>query len=89
MKVELYGTSDGRTTEISDYKTWDFRAPLATEYIPDPSLPSGKLKQIDWSSSGIKAQFTHTIKDKDGNIIKQKNYYSNYRPWAAKYLQGI
>ena len=89
MKVELYGTSDGRTTEISDYKTWDFRAPLATEYIPDPSLPSGKLKQIDWSSSGIKAQFTHTIKDKDGNIIKQKNYYSNYRPWAANYLQGI
>lgn len=89
MKVELYGTSDGRTTEISDYKTWDFRSPLATEYIPDPSLPTGKLKQVDWSSSGIKAQFTHTIRDKDGNIMKQKNYYSNYRPWAAKYLQGI
>jgi len=89
MKVELYGTSDGRTTEISDYKSWDYRDPLPTEYVPDPSLPPGKLKQIDWSASGIKAQFVHTIKDKNGETIRQKTYYSNYKPWSAKYLQGV
>jgi len=89
MKVELYGTSDGRTTEISNYKSWDFRGPLEPIYVPDPSLPTGRTKQIDWAASGIKAQFTHTIRDSSGEIIREKVYYSNYRPWAAKYLQGV
>ncbi|MCC6710735.1 MAG: VanW family protein [Candidatus Pacebacteria bacterium] len=89
MKVELYGTSDGRTAEISNYKSWGYSPPLPPVYVPDPSLPTGKLKQIDWSASGIKAEFTYTVKDKNGEIIREKTYYSNYRPWAAKYLQGI
>lgn len=89
MKVELYGTSDGRTTELTNYKSWDFREPLPPVYVTDPSLPPGQTKQIDWAASGIKAQFTHTVKDKNGEVIRQKTYYSNYRPWAAKYLQGV
>ncbi len=89
MKMEIYGTSDGRTTEVSNYKKWDYSPPLPTEYIPDPSLAPGELKQIDWAAAGIKAQFVHTIYDKDGNVMSQKTYTSNYRPWSAKYLQGI
>lgn len=89
MTVELYGTSDGRTAEITDYQSWDPRPPLPTQYIPDPSLAPGQLKQIDWSASGIRAKFMHTVRDKDGNIIHQNEYVSNYRPWAAKFLQGV
>jgi vancomycin resistance protein YoaR len=89
MFVELYGTSDGRTTEITNYQSWDARPPLPTEYIPDPSLAPGQLRQVDWSASGIKTQFTHIVRDKDGNVTSEKNYYSNYRPWSAKFLQGI
>lgn len=89
MTVEIYGTSDGRTTKISNYQTWDYRAPLAPEYAPDPSLAPGQLRQIDWAASGIKAQFTHTVRDRDGEIMSEKTYYSNYRPWAAKFLQGV
>lgn len=89
MKVELYGTSDGRTTEISNYKSWGYSNPLPPVYVPDPSLPAGQLKQIDWAASGIKAEFTHTVRDKNGDVIRQKTYYSNYQPWAAKYLQGV
>lgn len=89
MKIEIYGTSDGRTIEISDYKKWGYSPPPPAQYYPDPSLPTGKLKQIDWAASGIKASFIHTIKDKDGNTISQKTYTSSYQPWAAKFLQGI
>ena len=89
MSITIYGTSDGRTTEISDYKKWDARPPLPTEYYPSTELPSGKLKQIDWAVGGIKTEFTHTIKNKDGSIRKKSVYYSNYRPWAAKYLRGV
>ncbi len=89
LRVELYGTSDGRSTEISNYRTWDYRAPLATQFIPDPSLPPGKKVQVDWSQSGLKTSFKHTIKNKDGSIRAENEYASNYQPWAAKYRVGI
>lgn len=88
LVIELYGTSDGRTTEITDYKKWGASPPLPTEYIEDPTLPVGVKKQVDWAVSGLKAQFTHTVKDKDGEIMYQDTYTSNYRPWSAKYLVG-
>lgn len=89
MKVEIYGTNDGRTTEIKDYKTWDAKPALPPQYIPDPELPTGKLKQIDWSAPGLKASFVHVVKNSQGEIIREDTYFSNYRPWAAKYLQGV
>lgn len=89
MNIEIYGTSDGRTSEISDYKKWDFRGAPAPEYYPTSELPTGVLNQIDWAVSGIKTEFTHTIKDKFGNVMSKETYYSNYRPWSAKYMRGI
>lgn len=89
MFVEIYGTSDGRTTEIKDHVTYGYRPPLPPEYADDPSLPAGSLRQIDWAAAGISAKFTHIIRDKDGNTISEKEYVSNYRPWAAKFLRGV
>ncbi|NCN03905.1 MAG: hypothetical protein GW942_02425 [Candidatus Pacebacteria bacterium] len=89
MTVEIYGTSDGRTTEIVDHKTWDLRGAPAPAYYPTTEIPTGSLKQIDWAVPGIKASFKNVVKDKDGKIIREEEYYSNYVPWSAKYLQGI
>lgn len=88
MTVEIYGTSDGRQTEITDHQVWDYRSPPAPVYTVDPSLPRGAVRQVDWAVSGVKTQFTHVIKDKDGNLIRQDEYYSNYVPWSAKYIVG-
>jgi len=89
MNIEIYGTNDGRTTEIKDYKTWGYRRPPAPQYYPTNTLPTGVTRQVDWSVSGIKTEFTHVIKNKQGNIINTKKYYSNYKPWSAKYMIGI
>lgn len=89
MTVKIYGTSDGRSTEIINYKSWGYQPAPEPVYIPDPNLPPGTVKQVDWASSGIKAEFTNVIKDKFGEIIREDYYFSNYRPWSAKYLQGI
>lgn len=89
MKVEFYGTSDGRQTQIVDHRTWGYRPAPPPVFIPDPSLPTGKLKQIDWAVSGIQAEFTNLIKDKNGQVIREDKYYSNYAPWSAKYLRGV
>lgn len=89
MNVELYGTSDGRTAEILNHKTWDQRSAPPAAYYPTTEIPAGTTKQIDWAVSGIKASFDYVVKDKNGNVIREENFYSNYVPWSAKYLQGI
>lgn len=89
MIVELYGTSDGRSAEITEIKQWDARPAPPAQYIPDPTLGPGQLKQIDWAVGGLKTSFRHIVKDKNGNVVTDKVYTSNYRPWAAKFLQGV
>ena len=88
MYYSIYGTSDGRSTEIKDHITWGYSSPPPTQYIVDQNLPPGAKKQIDWSAPGIKAKFTNVIYDKFGNIIREDTYSSNYKPWSAKYLVG-
>jgi len=89
MDVELYGTSDGRTAEILNHKTWDPRSAPPAAYYPTTEIPAGTTKQIDWAVSGIKASFDYVVKDKNGQVIREENFYSNYVPWSSKYLQGI
>lgn len=89
MYVELWGTSDGRSAEIVDHKTWNHRPAPAPQYFPDTSLAPGQLKQIDWAAPGVSASFTNVIYDASGTEIRRDTYTSHYRPWAAKYLQGV
>ncbi len=89
MKIELYGTSDGRSSEIVEHVTWNPRAPLPAQYIPTTAIAKGKLQQVDWSAPGISAKFTNIVKDKDGNELHNDTFTSVYRPWAAKFLQGV
>ncbi|MFZ5376220.1 MAG: VanW family protein [Patescibacteria group bacterium] len=89
MQVEIFGTDDGRTTEIVDYKQWGYSPPPAAVYIPDPSLPTGVKRQVDWSASGLNVSFKHIVRDKEGNVLRENTYVSNYRPWSAKFLVGV
>lgn len=88
MWVALYGTSDGRTTQIENYKKWGATPALPPEYFYDPTLGAEAVKQIDWAVGGIKTSFTNVIKDAQGTTIREDLYTSNYRPWSAKYLVG-
>jgi vancomycin resistance protein YoaR len=89
MTVELYGTSDGRSAEIVDHKVWDQRGAPAPLYIDDPSVPKGQIRQVDFATSGIKASFKNIVKDKDGKVLREDEYYSNYVPWRAVFLRGV
>lgn len=88
LKMEIFGTSDGRTAEIINYKKGNATAAPPPEYFPDASLSPGERRQIDWAVGGLNTEFTHVVKDKDGQIKSEKTYKSNYKPWSAKYLVG-
>lgn len=87
LKFEIYGTSDGRIAELSTPIITSQTPPPEPLYQDDPTLPAGQVKQIDWAAWGAKVSFDYTVK-RYGEVIYEKTFYSNYKPWQAKYLRG-
>lgn len=87
LVVEIYGTHDGRTSEITNHVVWDITPPLPDEYIDDPTLPAGKVTQIDWKSGGAKARFDYRVTRAE-EVLWEKTFTTVYKPWSAKFLRG-
>lgn len=87
LYVDLYGTPDGRTVNLTQ--------PIITNQTPpppelrqdDPTLPKGTIKQVDWSAWGATVTFKRTV-IRNGEILANETWRSNYRPWQAIYLVG-
>lgn len=87
LKFELYGTSDGRIATITKPAVSSVTPPPEDLYIDDPTLPAGEVKQIDYKAWGAKVNFKYSV-ERNGETIFSETFYSNYRPWQAKFLRG-
>jgi len=87
LTFELYGTSDGRKITLSKSRIWDQTPPPPDLYQDDPTLPPGTTKQIDWKAWGAKVAFDYHV-ERNGEILQNRTFYSNYRSWQAIYLRG-
>lgn len=87
LVVEIYGTSDGRVATVSNHRIWDVTPPPPELYQDDPTLPAGTTKQVDWKAWGAKVKFDYSV-ERNGKIIFEKTFYSNFRPWQSVYLRG-
>jgi len=87
LSFEFYGKRDGRKIEISPVKVWEQKPPPEDKYIDDPNLPAGQIKQIDWKAWGAKTNFSYRV-TKNGEILEEKSFYSNFLPWQAIFLRG-
>lgn len=87
LSYEIYGTSDGRKTVISNYKQWDAQPAPPDVWIDDPTLPLGKVVQDEHRIPGLKTAFDWTV-TRNGEVIHQKTFTSSYVPWAAVYRKG-
>ena len=88
LTYEIYGNSDGRKTNITNYRQWDSTPPPPDVWIDDPTLPVGKVVKDEQAIRGLKTAFDWTVTDKDGNILHQKTFQSNFAAWAAVYRRG-
>jgi len=61
--------------------------PPPARYEDDPTLPAGTEKQIDFAAWGAKAAFDYKVVRGD-EILIEKTFYSNFKPWQAVYLRG-
>lgn len=87
LTYEIYGTSDGRKTVISNYKQWGAAPAPPDVWIDDPTLPAGKVVKDESRVPGLKTAFDWTV-TRNGEVIHQKTFTSNYVPWAAVYRRG-
>lgn len=87
LVFEIYGTSDGRVAKTSKPAVTNVTPPPEDLYQDDPTLPTGTVKQVDFKAWGAKVIFNYTV-ERAGEIIYEKLFVSNFRPWQAIYLRG-
>lgn len=87
LTFNLYGTSDARSVDITKPVLWDYTPAPAALYTDDPTLPKGTIKQIDFAAPGTKSKFEYTV-TRNNEIINKQTFYSNFKPWQARYLRG-
>ncbi len=87
LVIEIYGTSDGRVATTTEPKVWGITPPLPTIYQDDPSMPTGTMKQVDWSASGAKASFDYKV-TRNGETLQEKTFSTTYRAWASVFMRG-
>jgi vancomycin resistance protein YoaR len=86
--IKIWGTNDGRRIDIGKTIISSTSPALPDEYIDDPNLAPGEIKQIDWSAPGAKVSFLWKVIRGD-EILQDRWFYSNYQPWSNKFLRGI
>jgi len=84
---ELWGTSDGRTSSISDPTVTNITNPPEPVYVDTDTLPKGEQKQIEKAHQGATAVITYTV-TRNGQPILKQVFKSIYKAWGAKYLVG-
>lgn len=88
LTFELYGTHDGRSSEITNHVVGGEVPPPPPSYQDDPTLPSGVVRQVDWAAWGAKASFAYKV-TRGNEVLQDTVFTSNYRPWQAVYLRGV
>lgn len=87
LSIEFYGTKDSRIITLEKPKILSPVPPPDDLYTDDPSIPAGVIKQIEHRAWGSKVSFYYKI-EYNGEVIFEKTFISNYRPWQAVYLRG-
>ncbi|MEX1052369.1 MAG: VanW family protein [Patescibacteria group bacterium] len=87
LTFKFYGKSDGRKVELSKAKVYDVQPPLPEIREDDPTLRRGAVKQVDFPAWGAKSIFNYKVTRGD-EVIFEKEFFSNFRPWQAVYLVG-
>jgi len=88
LTFELYGTKDGRTSEIIGPKKLTETPPGEPVYIETTDLAPGVIKQVETPHPGGSATATYIVTYPDGTK-KSVEFKSWYRRWPAKYLKGV
>lgn len=84
---ELWGTSDGRVSVVSDPQIISTTPVGEPIYADTDTLPRGEVKQIEKAHDGAVAVAYYTV-TRNGETINQQTFRSVYKAWPARFLVG-
>lgn len=87
LTFKIYGTSDGRSVQITEPEVTNQSPPPPALYQDDPTLAKGVVRQVDFPAWGAKVKFSRTVKRGDETLFVD-TFESRYQPWRAVYLVG-
>ncbi|MBU4017429.1 VanW family protein [Patescibacteria group bacterium] len=87
LTFDLYSTKDNREVIINQPVILSETPAPPPLYQDDPVLFKGVVRQVDFAANGASVYFTRIVK-KDGKVILNDKFTSNYRPWQAIFLRG-
>ncbi|HMQ51279.1 MAG TPA: VanW family protein [Anaerolineae bacterium] len=87
VTFKFYGAPIQREVEISKPVITNVVKHGPPIYEPDPSLPEGVTKQVDWANNGMDVSVTRVVKEGD-QILYKDEIVSRYQPWTAVYKVG-
>lgn len=84
---ELYGTTDGRTVQLSEPILSNLTNPGPVQYVETETMAPGTKRLVERATPGADAEFTRTITFVNGEK-KEEVWKSHYRPWPEMWLVG-
>lgn len=88
VTFEIWGTSDGRLTNIQQPVITNKRNPSQPIWQFDPSLPAGTTKQLVHGRAGMDVSMIRTVTMPNGAVRINENIQTHYEPWADFYTYG-
>lgn len=87
VSAMLYGVDPGyEVTTV--YGEWEEGEPYRTVVRKDPDYPLGTEFIESSGANGRSITVVRTVKDRNGNIIQEKEFHSNYQPKNEVKVQG-
>lgn len=87
VTAKLYGVDPGYSVETITGE-WQEGEPFKTIYRQDPDIAQGKEVIESNGLDGRYITIKRIVKDKDGNVIREKEFHSNYSPQNKVVVQG-
>lgn len=86
LTVEVWGVKPARTVAVSPAVILARTPHPPAQYIVNPKLRPGAVRQVDWAQDGYNLYITRTIKDSAG--VRKDVTKTIYKPWRAVYEVG-
>jgi vancomycin resistance protein YoaR len=87
LTFRLYGASTGREVKLTANKANEAKAGPRLPDVPDPTLPKGAHKQLEWKSDGVDATIGRLV-TQAGKTLLSDSFFSRYAPWQEKWAVG-
>jgi vancomycin resistance protein YoaR len=84
---KFYSTSDGRKVEWETSGLQNIVDPPEPQYIENPKLDEGEIKQVDWAVEGADVTVIRVVY-RDGEVYFRDKFITHYQPWQAVYEYG-